>query len=127
LRSAYTIKITWSNFIPYTQGTSANVPDAPGVYEFWVGLKGEGKRRIYVGKADNLSERYLHHLSDEEENECLKNNLKKYVWYYRYAIIKIKADREDAELGLYRKYKYECNIVEPPGSGRKNFTILEDP
>lgn len=125
--SVYTIKITWSKFSDYKEGKSATIPEESGVYEFYVGLKNDGKRRIYVGKADNLKAVYLAHLEDDEPNECLKKHLKEHVWYYRYAIIKDKADREDAELGLYRVHSYECNKIEPPGSGRKNFAINEDP
>lgn len=125
--SEHKIKITWSKFSSWKEREKASIPEKPGVYEFYVGLKSGAKRRIYVGKADNLRTVYLGHLRDDEPNKCLKDNLQKYVWYYRYAIITIKADREDAELGLYRKHKYECNAIEPPGSGRKSFTIIEDP
>ena len=125
--SVHRIKINWSEFTSWKEGKTAKIPEKPGVYEFYVGLKSGGKRRIYVGKADDLRKAYLDHLRDDEPNECLKNHLKKHVWYYRYAIITIKADREDAELGLYRKYTYECNKIEPPGSSRKSFVIVEDP
>ena len=125
--AVHTIKITWSKFISWEQEKTAAIPEKPGVYEFYVGQKDGKKRRIYVGRADNLKKVYGSHLGEDEPNECLKNHLKKHVWYYRYAIITIKADREDAELGLYRKYKYECNKIEPPGSGRKSFVIVEDP
>ena len=125
--SVHKIKITWSNFSDWTEGKNANVPEDPGVYEFYIGLKGGGKRRIYIGKAENLKAIYLAHLGDDEPNECLKSHLKKHVWYYRYAIIKNTADREDAELGLFRTHSYECNKIEPPGSGRESFVINEDP
>lgn len=124
--SEHKIKITWAEFISWKEEKTAKIPEDLGVYEFYVGVNGK-KRRIYVGKADNLKVIYKQHLSDDEPNQCLKKHLKKNVWYYRYAIIKDKADREDAELGLYRKYSYECNKIEPPGSGRKSFTIVEDP
>jgi len=121
------VKVKWSDFISWTVGKTADIPDAAGVYEFWVGQKDGNKRRIYIGKADNLKTIYLGHLAAEEPNECLRNHLKQHVWYYRSAIIAVKTDREDAELWLYRKYTYECNKIEPPGSGRKNFFIDEDP
>jgi len=123
--STYKIKIKWSEFLE--QGQETKIPNSPGVYEFQIGLKSGGKTRIYVGKADDLKAVFLTHFQKDEPNECLKNNLAKYKWYYRYAIITIKADREDAELGLFRKYTYECNKIEPPGSGRKDFVIDEDP
>jgi len=120
------IKLKWSDFISWTASKTADVPDDAGVYEFWVGQVNSSKRRIYVGKADNLKTIYTSHLTDEEPNQCLKDHIKQHVWYYRFAIMSTKADREDAELGLYRKYTYECNKVEPPGSGKKDFVIDED-
>lgn len=125
--SEHKIKITWSKFSDWKENKNAKIPEDPGVYEFHVGLESGRKRRIYVGKAENLKAVYLAHLRDDEPNKCLKNHLKKNVWYYRDAIIKNKADREDAELGLYRRHSYECNTIEPPGSGRKSFVIHEDP
>lgn len=125
--SVHRIKINWSEFISWKEEETATILEKPGVYEFYVGQKNGTKRRIYVGKADDLRKVYRDHLSEDEQNECLKNHLKKHVWYYRYAIITIKADREDAELGLYRKHTYECNKIEPPGSNRKSFIIVEDP
>lgn len=127
LMAVQKVKVKWSDFTSWREEKTATIPDASGVYEFWVDQKNDDKRRIYVGKADNLKTIYLSHLGAEETNECLKNHLKQHVWYYRFAIISIKADREDAELGLYRKHPYECNKVEPPGSGRKDFVIDEDP
>lgn len=123
--SVHTIKINWSKFLE--KGHEKEIPNSSGVYEFQVGLKSGGKTRIYVGKADDLKSVFSAHFQEDEPNKCLKNNPAKYKWYYRYAILKIKADREDAELGLYRKHKYECNKIEPPGSSRKNFAINEDP
>jgi hypothetical protein len=123
--STYKIKIKWSEFLEHGQET--RVPNSSGAYEFYVGLKEGGKTRIYVGKADDLKAVFLSHFSEDESNECLKTNLAKYKWYYRYAIIGNKADRQDAELGLYRRHSYECNKIEPPGSGRKDFVLDEDP
>ena len=120
------IKIKWSTFIKYTEKDTVKIPTDPGVYEYYSeSKKSKTKNRKYLGKADNLLSRFNQHLSKDEENECLKKFLKDYVWFYRYAIIQIKADREDAELGLYRKYSYDCNKVEPPGSGKGTFKIEE--
>jgi len=123
--STYKIKINWSEFLE--RGQDSRIPSSSGVYEFYAGLEDGGKTRIYVGKADDLKAVFLSHFSEDELNECLKINLAKYKWYYRYAIIGSEADREDAELRLYRKHSYECNKIEPPGSGREDFDIDEDP
>ena len=120
------IKIRWSEFVQWRQASETTITNSSGVYEFWVGLKDNGKRRIYVGKADNLDKRFKEHLRTDLSNNCLRNNLKQYVWYYRFAVIENKADREDAEKWLYRHHEYECNEVEPSGSGRQRFVVREN-
>lgn len=121
------IKIKWSSYIKHSEKDTANIPTDSGVYEYYSQVQGKKKKK-YVGKAENLQQRFNEHLGKDEENECLKKLLKDkdYIWFYRYAIIRNKADREDAELGLYRKYTYECNKVEPSGSGNGNFRIEEN-
>lgn len=120
------IKINWSDFVHWRSAPEWTDVDSPGVYEFWVSLKGGGKRRIYVGKTDNLGKRLREHIRDDEPNKCLKKKLKKYVWYYRSAVIENRANREDTELWLYRHHEYECNEVEPAGSGRPRFIVWEN-
>lgn len=120
------IKIKWSSFIKHTEIDDATIPDDPGVYEFYSKLKGkETKKRKYVGMAGNLNTVLISHLSEDEDNECLKKLVKDFVWFYRYAIIKNEDNRKDAELGLWKKHTYECNKIEPPGSGKGNFKIEE--
>jgi excinuclease UvrABC nuclease subunit len=112
------IIIKWSNFYGYETWDSDNIPQKSGVYEYFVRQKNGGKRIIYVGEADDLRKRSQEHLSENEKNKCLKDHLDKHKWDFRYALLSLKADRQDAELALYKKYKPECNLVEPSGSGR---------
>lgn len=120
------IQIKWSAFIPYTSKNTANIPSKGGVYEYYSSVKGKKKKK-YVGQTDDLSTRFKQHLGKDEKNKCLKKLLKDddYIWYYRYALISNDDDRKDAELGLYNKYSYECNEIEPSGSGKGNFRIVE--
>lgn len=112
------IHLKWSGFVGYEKWDSEKVPDLKGVYEYFVRLKKDGRRIIYVGEADDLRKRSQEHLGKDENNKCLKKNLTKYKWDFRYAILSSKADRQDAEQGIYDKYKPECNQVRPSGSGR---------
>jgi len=125
--SARIINVNWSDYIKYTEKDTADIPVKAGVYEYYVKIKDSNNMRYqYVGRATNLQDRFNKHLSDDEENECLKELIEKYIWYYRYALISKQADREDAELGLYNKHNYECNKITPTGSGQGKFEIVEN-
>ena len=125
--SVRVIEIKWNPFIPHTQQDSVKIPEQPGVYEYYSIIKvSEKKKKKYVGETDDLNRRFREHLNDEEENLCLKKLLQeKYVWFYRYSIINDEDDRLDAELGLWIKYKHECNKEKPKGSGKGRFKIVE--
>jgi excinuclease UvrABC nuclease subunit len=96
------------------------------VYEYFIRLKNGGSRIIYVGQAEDLRKRSVDHLVDTEPNECLKKHLKEIKWDFRYALLSLEADRQDAEQALYDKYKPECNQIRPNGSGRKLAIQVEE-
>lgn len=119
-----TIRLKWSYDCKYVEGNKGKIPESEGVYEVFVELKSGPLRRIYVGQGEDLRERLLRHLQESEPNECLKENLKKYVCWFRYARVSDERDRKDAEQALYDKRKYQCNETRPPGSGRGLKIIL---
>jgi excinuclease UvrABC nuclease subunit len=124
---AHKIHLKWSAFIGYEEWDNKKVPEKEkGVYEYFVRLKNDGRKMIYVGEADDLRERSEQHVGENETNKCLKEKLEKKAWDFRYALVPLKADRQDAELVLYNKHKPECNINEPSGSGRNLQIELEE-
>jgi len=120
------IHLKWSAFIGYEKWNSEKVPNSKGVYEWFVRLEKDGRTIIYVGEADDLRKRSQEHLAESEKNKCLKENLKKYAWDFRYVLVLLKADRQDAELALYNKHKPKCNTVQPSGSDRKLQIEIEE-
>ncbi len=70
---------------------------------------------FYVGQAANLENRLCDHLSDDEENECLRKNVKDYICGFEYAKIGRQTDRDGVEKYLYDHYRPECNEVDPGG------------
>ena len=110
--------VTWSDFFtPYTEETvKANATTSSGVYLLWVQLEIEKWICFYVGQALNIYDRFLDHLSNEEENECIKEQVSKYVCGFEYTVISKQADRDGIEKYLYDHYnKFECNKVDPGG------------
>lgn len=104
--------LNWSNDIKYISSNSNQIPESGGIYKV---LRNDGETgkltRVYVGKASNLKSQYLKHLSDPEENECLKNNVQNKECYFKYALLAGEQNRQEAENHLLETGKYECNVL----------------
>ena len=112
------MEISWSTFhTPYTESeVKKYVPTDSGVYLLWVKLESNNWRCFYVGKSDNLETRLLQHLSDEEENECIKDKVSEKICGYEYAKVSKQSDRDGIEKYLYDHYSPECNKNDPGGT-----------
>ena len=111
------MEVKWSGFFtPYSQEkVKLNATESAGIYLLWVKLKNDKWRYFYAGQAKNIKQRLLDHLSDSEENKCIKENVSKFVCGFEYAVISKQDDRDGAEKYLYDHYKPECNNVDPGG------------
>ena len=110
------MNIKWSDFIRLTKDNVRKVvPTSPGVYLLWVQLKSEKWRCYYVGRAANLEERLLSHLSSKEPNDCIKDNVRDHISGLEYAKVAAKSDREGIEKYLYDYFSPECNEIDPGG------------
>lgn len=111
------MKVTWSSFhSSYTESeVKKYVTTEAGIYLLWVQLKSGKWRCFYVGKAENLETRLLEHLSDNEENECIKNKVSRYVCGFEYVQVSRQNDRDGIEKYLYDYYLPECNKQDPGG------------
>jgi len=110
--------VKWLTFrTPYNESkVKRYVPITPGIYLLWVKLKGGKKWRcFYVGKAKNLEKRLLEHLSDTEENKCIKNNTSNYICGFECTKVANQSDRDGIEKYLYNHYKPKCNKEDPGG------------
>jgi excinuclease UvrABC nuclease subunit len=108
---------SWSSFhTPYKEAEVQKVvPTDTGVYVLWVSYKNKKWVCSYVGKADNLEDRLLGHLSNDEENECIKENVK-YRSGFHWIEITTKSERSGVEKYLYDNMRPECNQNDPGGS-----------
>jgi excinuclease UvrABC nuclease subunit len=111
------MEITWSTFHTLSEdNVRENVPEVAGVYLLWVKLKNGKWRCFYVGKAENIQERILDHCDPAEPNECIMENVQKYICGYEYAKVAKQSDRDGVEKFLYDHYKPECNKQDPGGT-----------
>ncbi|MBL7073873.1 GIY-YIG nuclease family protein [candidate division KSB1 bacterium] len=111
------MNIEWSSFhTPYNESeVKKYVPTSAGVYLLWVKYKSDRWEAFYIGQASNLENRLLEHLSDEEKNNCIKENVK-YTSGFHYAKVGKQSDRDGIEKYLYDHYSTECNKVDPGGT-----------
>ncbi len=88
------------------------VPEKEGIYR----LSNFTEGVFYVGQSDNLQRRLLEHLSDKEENPCIKERLN-VESHLRFALLEGEKERLCAESFMYHYFKKEkecaCNDKEP--------------
>jgi len=106
-----TSSIIWSKSIKYIASNSSIIPTSGDIYEI---MRDDPDKKyltiIYVGKAEDLRKRYSDHLSEYEENPCIKRNLKNNECYFRYAVVSREEDRQDLEEQLLKEGNFECNV-----------------
>ena len=100
---------TWSQYIPYNEVNAEKVPANAGVYEISVRLQNGLARGFYTGQANNLQRRYSEHLSENENNKCIKEYLGKFNCFSRYIEIFQQSERDRIEENLLAHGNYECN------------------
>lgn len=109
--SKRTLQLYWKGYYEYTSNNVQKyAPAGAGVYKISVKQK-DGKLKVrYIGQANNLDRRLKEHLdTDNEQNECLVERIKKYHTEFSFAEISGQNGRNGAELALYNYYKPECN------------------
>lgn len=106
--------LSWSKLIPFNSA-NINIIDSnmEGVYRL---SRQEGEKIFvfYVGKG-KIKDRLSNHLSESEDNDCLKATIKSYTCFFRYSIITKDEVRKAAERKMYKVYQPSCNSIEPEG------------
>jgi len=127
------IVLRWSKPVPFKTENANTISDEGGVYEILKRHKKEEKNillRQYVGRADNIQERFNQHLGESEPDDCIKGLGKDVNSRFDYALVSTEDDRKDAEQALYDKWKsqkeLQCNNVRPSGSGRNLNIQIEE-
>ena len=117
------LELQWSELIPLTYEKIQEMGEDLGVYRLSY-ESADGKRYVfYIGKG-KLKIRLFDHISDSEDNTCIKNYIKKYKCFFKYAVIDNEQDRAGAERQLYLYFDApNCNTYEPEGPDVEiNFT-----
>lgn len=105
------LQLDWKGYYEYTSDNVQKcAPTSGGVYKISVKQQGGGLKVRYVGQANDLDRRLKEHLdTDNEQNECLAERVKKYHTEFSFAEVGDQSDRDGAELALFNYYKPECN------------------
>ena len=111
------MKLFWSAFYrDYNEDEVHQfVPRDGGVYLLWVRMKSRKWRCFYVGSAGNMEERLLHHLSPDEDNVALREQLTDFVCGFEYARVEGEEERRRIEKFLYDRFRPELNPADPGG------------
>jgi len=108
--------LTWTKLTSLDSGSVSNIPaNLPGVYRLSYKAEDGSFYVFYIGKAEGIKERLLQHLSENEENVCIKNYLTTKKCFFRYATISKDYIRNAAEKLMYRHYQPVCNLKAPEG------------
>lgn len=111
------MRIEWSGLIEFNENNvNRFVPNKGGVYRLSVGMT-DGRRIIfYVGKAEDLQKRLLEHLSENEQNSCIKDKVQNKKTFFKFALVSSEEDRKNIENTMYHRIKgLDCNKEEPEG------------
>lgn len=106
-----TLNLEWKGYYDYTSdNVQKYAPTKGGVYKIAIKQKDGTSKVRYVGQANDLDRRLKEHLDlDNEQNECLKERLKKYSARCSFAEVSLQSDRDGCELALYNHYEPVCN------------------
>ena len=105
-------------FVSYSEKNVNTIEDVYGVYALAVGLKDTDNVRVFYVGSGNIGERLTHHLSDSEENECIKKKVRDYICYFWYEEVQGGEEkRKTQEVKLLAHYREkgnaECNKISP--------------
>lgn len=111
------MEVHWS--ILYRDYTEEEIhhyaPTDGGVYLLWVRMKSRKWKCFFVGSADNIEESLLRHISPDEPNEDLREQLTDFVCGFEYARVDDSGMRKRVEKFLYDHFRPEFNTVDPGG------------
>lgn len=116
--------LEWHKIEPYNQAMVKNVPNEDGVYALCTLQSDDTYKVRYVGQG-NIQDRLKYHLSEQEQNEDLKNHISKgYTMKVFYAIVATQADRDSIELFLYNRFQPRYNHNTPPAEEELKVNIF---
>ncbi len=117
------IPVSWIGFQELiASDISSKVQERPGVYRLVEPHSDTAIWPFYVGQADDLQRRLLQHVSNSEENACIKRTISEKKCKFKFAYVQPQKDRDDIERTLYEHFKHSeqirhprCNDKVPPG------------
>lgn len=102
------VRLSWYGKKTYHPLDLANVPPSPGVYKLHRCLPNGEWEVFYVGKADNLADALLAHLTSTERNQAIVDALTIYDCGFSYALVADAAERDGILKSLYEQFQPEA-------------------
>lgn len=110
------LTLHWTKLLSLDQSIINTQDFGPGVYRLSYKSADGSYYVFYIGRSDaSVKERLLQHISESEENLCIKINIKNLECYFKFAPVDDQTERENIERTLYEHFKPRCNNREPEG------------
>lgn len=120
--------VTWSPLFHLDKERIEKIPvNSKGVYRLSSKNESDGKYYVfYVGESEDLKKELLNHISDNEENICIKNfvGATKLQCAFRYSIIDELEFRMAFVRMAYNLYQPVCNTSLPDGRDDIEINLL---
>ena len=108
------VHLSWKGYRDFSKENVVHyVTQSPGVYKLSLKLKNGNLKPFYVGQASDLRSRLLQHLATQEQDQCVRSNVRNYIVHFNWAVVDSKASRDCAETALFDHYSPECNNIRP--------------
>lgn len=104
------MKLTWSKLLPLNEAVVSSQSQNSGVYRLSYKSADGSYYVFYVGDAQSsLKESLTGHISEGEENVCVKTTKKNLECYFRVAEISGVQDRTNIVRTMIEHFKPKCN------------------
>ena len=110
------MELTWSKLLPLNETVILSQPVKAGVYRLSYKSADGSYYVFYVGNADiSLKDSLTRHISENEENICIKTTIKNLECYFKVTEINNPAERVNAIRTMIEHFKPKCNPPQTAG------------
>ena len=110
------MQLIWSKLQPLDQSVISGQPQSAGVYRLSYKSADGSFYVFYVGNATtSLRDSLLQHISESEENVCIKTTIKNLECYFKTSEVSNEDDRLNIVKTMGDHFKPKCNLQKLDG------------